>query len=339
MSAMTKLRTLASQSYSYIDDFLRFWNHSQNGNLSRNQHTSKAHLLRIAHALEKGMVLPTPRSGFGQDKMEQILTFIQNNAYRWPLGREEAIAFASVERLLDFHEQRGLALHDLREKADALKGEFPSLALQADDTGAGAVRMTREDVLASLPKDPQAFFTSRRSIRQFGPRESFDFSILPKAVELAQRAPSVCNRQTCKAYIFTDPVVIKQLLKHQDGNTGFGDTASALVICTSDLANFYKIGERNQGFVDGGLFAMALVYAFHGLGAGTCMLNWSQPAHKDKAFRRICRIPAREVIITMMAVGSLKDEFEVAASPRRALSSVLQLDDVRILNSVPETSH
>jgi hypothetical protein len=48
-------------------------------------------------------------------------------------------------------------------------------------------------------------------------------------------------------------------LSYQNGNSGFGHTVPALFVITSDMRIFEKSGERNQGWVDGGLFAMALV--------------------------------------------------------------------------------
>lgn len=277
------------------------------------------------------MVLPAPRPGFGQDKLKQLLKIVGQTSERWNVSRVEKISLATIERLVDFHKARGLDLPEISAQIDGLKERFPELS-KSVEIDAGALTVHRSDLIATLPNDPDAFFASRRSVRLFGPRETFDFSCLEHAVRLAQRAPSVCNRQTAKAYIFTKPADIELLLRFQDGNKGFGNTASALVVCTSDLSTFYKVGERNQGFVDGGLFAMALVYAFHALGVGTCMLNWSQPAHADRKFRSVCKIPEKEVIITMIAVGPLREKYQVAQSPRRELKDVAFIDDPAVVS-------
>lgn len=334
MAIFTRARVLLSAVYSYSADFRRFWTYSQNGRPLRNTDTARAHMLRISHALEKGMVLPTPRPGFGQDKINQLIGIIGETSARWNVSHVEKIAFATIERVVEFHNARDLRLPEISAQLGALKARFPELGESAG-IEAGALTVRKADLIASLPNDPDAFFGSRRSVRLFGPRETFDFSCLEHAVRLAQRSPSVCNRQTGKAYIFTKSSDIDLLLSYQDGNKGFGNTASALVVCTSDLSNFYKVGERNQGFVDGGLFAMTLVYAFHALGVGTCMLNWSQSAHSDRSFRKVCKIPEKEVIITMIAVGPLREEYQVAQSPRREPSDVLFIDDPAIVVSSP----
>ncbi|WP_205421294.1 nitroreductase family protein [Rhizobium terrae] len=289
-------------------------------------------MLRLSHALEKGMVLPAPRPGFGQDKIKALLGILQETSEKWGVSRVEKISLATIEQLVRYHDAAGLKLPDISAQIDRVKASFPELLI-GDEIQAGPLSVSRAGVLATLPSDPDAFFLSRRSVRLFDSREKFDFGCLEHAVRLAQQAPSVCNRQSSKAYIFTKPADIELLLRYQDGNKGFGNTASALVICTSDLSNFYKIGERNQGYIDGGLFAMALVYGFHTLGIGTCMLNWSQAAHTDRKFRNVCRIPPNEVIITMIAVGPLREEYEVAHSPRRDVGEVLVLDDTKLLLS------
>lgn len=96
-------------------------------------------------------------------------------------------------------------------------------------------------------------------------------------------------------------------MSYQNGNSGFGHTVPALFVITSDMRIFEKSGERNQGWVDGGLFAMALVYALHALGLGACMLNWSQDHDQDDALRAAFEIP---------------DDLLVAQSPRRPVGDV-----------------
>ena len=163
----------------------------------------------------------------------------------------------------------------------------------------------------------------------YRPRLPHTIALIPLLLALpalAQTAPSVCNRQSCKAYVYTGQADKDRILALQDGNGGFGSTAGAIIVCTSDLSAFYKPGERNQGFVDGGLFAMSLVYALHALGAASCMLNWSHVAHRDRKLRTLIGLPEREIIISLVAVGSLPERFDVAASPRRELDDVLRLN-------------
>jgi len=325
MGGVNTLKTLAGLIYSYVSDARRFWRYSYMRGPYSNQRTLQAHVLRLSHALEKGAALPNPRAGFGTEKIGQICDAIGYSAERWPVGEVERIGLATVEATLALHRANGVqGLEPLQAKVDQLKQRFP--ALDASNAAAGLLTISRSDLVQSLPSSPEAFFHSRTSVRQFGARTEFDVSTIERAVAMAQKSPSVCNRQLSRAYVFSSPDAIERILKHQDGNKGFGSDASAIIVVTTDTSGMYKTGERNQTYVDGGLFAMSLVYALHALCQGSCMLNWSQPAHKDAAFRKDCPIPGSEVIITLIAVGPLPDQIVSARSPRRPLGDVMIAD-------------
>ncbi|RCJ14711.1 nitroreductase [Nostoc sp. ATCC 43529] len=140
---------------------------------------------------------------------------------------------------------------------------------------------------------------------------------------MAQKTPSVCNRQSSKVYVFSSDEDKRKVLSYQSGNRGFGDQASKVLIVVSDLENFTLIGERNQCWIDGGMYAMSLVYALHSLGLATCCLNWSVEHSVDKALKKSTNIKDSESIIMMIAIGHLPEELRVAQSPRKPLQEVL----------------
>ena len=140
---------------------------------------------------------------------------------------------------------------------------------------------------------------------------------------MAQWTPSVCNRQAWRVYCFHDPDAKRAVLAHQNGNAGFGHQASWVFVITCDVANFVSVGERNQAWVDGGMFAMSLLYAIHSLGLGACALNWSKEKEDDRALRRTAGIDDRDVIIMLAAVGHLPEKLRVAHSVRKDLNEVM----------------
>ena len=117
----------------------------------------------------------------------------------------------------------------------------------------------------------------------------------------------------------------EQLLSYQNGNRGFGHKLGVVLMVTVDLRHFDLIGERNQGWIDGGLFAMSLVYGLHAASLGTCMLNWSEDCESDKAIRKAFNIPDYEIIITMIGAGHVPKKFEVTASPAPDVDEVLSI--------------
>ena len=96
-----------------------------------------------------------------------------------------------------------------------------------------------------------------------------------------------------------------------------------LLLVTTDLTQFVTVGERNQCWIDGGMFAASLVYALHSLGLGTCCLNCSNDMAADRSLRIAAGIPDSEAVITMIGVGHLPDRLAVAQSPRRQVQDVL----------------
>lgn len=317
-SALTPIRL----GWAYLYDARRFSRAAHLTDPFKNRQTAQAHLLRAAHGLEKGQALSSPRPGFGSAKIKDLIACTAR--YQALFGCDE-ISRASIGVLRGiqrFHSRTG---HAAPEWEAALRGLEESEAKNAAAAVCEipSVRMSRSEVLAALPADPEAFFRRRCSIRQFqaGPIER---SLLERAVRFAQKTPSVCNRQCSRVRIYTDQADMADVLRHQDGNSGFGHEAGAVMVVTADLSCFYKEAERNQAFVDGGMFAVSLVYALHSVGLGSCLLNWSRGPYDDAELRRKLEIPDNEVVITMLVAGNLRENFMVAASPRRPIEDVLR---------------
>ncbi|WP_414091481.1 nitroreductase family protein [Gordonia amicalis] len=146
------------------------------------------------------------------------------------------------------------------------------------------------------------FVESRESIRHFSD-DPVPLVEIEAAARVAATSPSVCNRQGSRVRAFERGAAADALLRHQRGNTGFGSDASHILLVTHDLGTMVTPAERNQGYVDGGLYAMTLVYALHARRIGTCCLNWSATPTQDRGLRREIGLPDNEVVIMMMAVG------------------------------------
>tara|TARA_R110000851_G_scaffold181511_2_gene330014 strand:+ start:527433 stop:528236 length:804 start_codon:yes stop_codon:yes gene_type:complete len=173
---------------------------------------------------------------------------------------------------------------------------------------------------AILP-DPESFFLSRFSLREFSPR-SIDDQTLQRAIKMAMKSPSVCNRQAWHVYDIDDPLLIEKALTLQSGNRGFGHKISKLLIITSDLKAFFSSKERYQHWIDGGLFSMSLILAFHSLGISSCCLNWSQGASADIKLRRALPIKPEHSVIMMLTIGYPNVANKVCQSPRRPLEEI-----------------
>jgi nitroreductase len=273
------------------------------------------------HALEKGLALPEPKPGFGVDKCLSLMS--EAKRFHQQYGSDSILAYIEdvLNSMLSFHAADEKLHQHLTEKLAGCSLIFAGANRDWTRRG-GLLKLGRAQVLAAAPPDPFEFFNRRHSVRDFS-SDAVDVDQLKLAAQIAQLAPSVCNRQTGRIHYSMDPEKIRRILACQRGNAGFGDRAPMVCIITSEVGVFNKPGERNQQFIDGGLFAMTFALGLHSLGLGACFLNWSVTAQEDRKLRASIDLPNSESVIVVMVVGHLKPEFVVAASPRQPVNDIL----------------
>jgi len=135
----------------------------------------------------------------------------------------------------------------------------------------------------------------------------------------------VCNRQGARAYYFDEPAQIAAILAIHGGSQGFADQVPGLFVVAYDIRTFENVFERNQGWIDGGLFAMNLLTALHGLGLGAVPLNWSRRNGATSRLRKIAAVPEHDNVVMMIAAGHPREGYRVARSARRPVSDILRI--------------
>lgn len=133
----------------------------------------------------------------------------------------------------------------------------------------------------------------RHAVRSYAD-EPVSREALKKVVEISLRTPSVCNRQSVRVRILDDARIIGEALKIQGGFGGYA-MPPALMVVTSDLRAFMGAQERNEAFVDGGLFSMSLLYALESERLTACPLNAMFGAKTGAAMRALLHIPDNAV--------------------------------------------
>jgi len=305
------LRLLGALARDHLYDLRRYWRWSHGTDTERTRGQSLHALYKGYHGVEKGLSLAEPRPGFGRDKIVQLQARLRAHG-----GRYGAADLAPALAALHCYDRFGRANDVEDAPLSAFLGEF------APDDGSGGTRtVTRDEIARAVAGTGAGFFWSRHSLRNFAP-EPVAMELMAEAVEMARKTPTVCNRQGVRAHVFERA---EQALSHQPGNRGFGHLASRAVVVTADLQAFAGVGERNQPFIDGGMFAMSLLYAFHALGLGACPLAWSMPAAADRRMRAALDIPDSEAVIMMIAVGHLPERFEAARSHRLGLDHFMRV--------------
>ncbi|CAM3158942.1 nitroreductase family protein [Prescottella defluvii] len=306
---------------SYWSDWARFRSHS--GMAEHGARGLRAQIVMDAHRLEKGLALPEPRVWFGREVIERLLDNTERYCGSHPMDDvDEYIVDAAIGALGEYF--RANDGSDTASPAWARSASDRAAKLAANHPARSAA-----NVGGVVPIGPSAFeasgvtsetFTSftrsRHSVRNYT-ADVPDRQAIVEAIELAGTSPSVCNRQGSRVRIFDRGPAADAVLAHQNGNKGFGHTASHVLVVTQDIEAFVAPGERNQAFVDGGMFAMTLMYALHAAGIGSCALNWSRTAADDKKLRATLGLPANEVVVTLMVAGLPVRDALVARSPSR----------------------
>lgn len=213
-------------------------------------------------------------------------------------GSEEPASPESGQRSIDFAPEKTLA-------------------------GGGALCLQKAERDPSLRAAWQKLNRQRHSVREFAD-SPLDPAALNAALAEAGHTPSVCNRQANRIHLIEDEKLIQQALQIQGGLGGY-DTPPALLLVTSDLRTFFGPEERNQPYVDGGLFAMNLLMSLEANEIAACPLNTMMQPYREKATRQLLNLPDHEVMIMYIAIGNFAEEYKACVSYRHPLAENLTI--------------
>lgn len=298
----------------YLYDFRRFSQHSSALDPDVSPEARAARVTKTYHMIEKGLALPEPRPGFGQDAIAMLLREVPRLEAEGHAGLETDGARATMAAYVAHHDAIG----------HAVDPAVRAFAQGAGNKPGGAMAVTRAELQAAAAIDFAQFARARHSVRNFT-GEPVSEAQISAAIAVALKSPRVCNRESRRVHVALSPEARQRMLGVQNGNRGFGHLAGAVLMITSDVRDFVGFNERNQCFVDGGLFAMTLAYALHAQGLGTCMLNASNARWRDRQVRAALPVPDHEVVITFMAVGHLPEKLSVAQSPAPSVDQVMRV--------------
>ncbi|MGD9874777.1 MAG: nitroreductase family protein [Kiritimatiellia bacterium] len=289
------------------------------GDPCSNEELLEARIAATYHVLEKGLSFRDTRPGFGGQVAENLIALLK--AYNGQFCGKPCAAFeeglSALARYIEFNEAHGVPVETLRKDLAALRENV---------TPGGTLKMSRDEYFKGAASDFAAFCRSRRSVRHFTD-EPVDMAAVARAVEMAQTAPSVCNRQAVRVYAVTPADKVRRLMELQRGTRGFTEQINRAIVLTYSIRAFSGISERYQGYTDGGIFAMNLLYALHYMRIGSCPLIWASGRHAEREIRQMLNIPVHEHIFMIMALGNVPEKFEVAEAKRFPLERIFRMVD------------
>lgn len=279
-----------------------------------------ARIMYNVHAIEKGLARNSEvRLGFGRTALSDL-----NDALAVYLScgfSDSSFAYVQgvsvIRRYVELHDAAGF---DVGFLSDIIDPHFRGAADGARAAGTKVIR--RSDKLDNGSKHFYELAQGRSSVREFSGR-SVDPTKVTNALRNAAKTPSVCNRQGWKVYWVEDKELARQVLRHQ---RGFGYQQMPEVLLTITVSNnaFLSPVERNEAFIDGGLFAMSVMYGLEHEGLAAVPLNAMMYSKDQRAVRSLLDVDDSEMIIMFVAVGDFPEETVVPTSDRKPVESYVK---------------
>ena len=283
----------------------------------RDDLASNLSLLMIeSHVLEKGITMPGRRLGFGTPRVLDIIDKCNCIIKEWGAEYVEVqSALANLKQYLDIHEEAKFHLND--DIVNKIKGLLPYLTYLDEN----CYSVERRSFFKHY-SDFKDFAESRHSVRWYSDT-AIDEEKLLSAIKLAQTSPSACNRQSTRVKVILNQDKKKYCSEIQNGNRGFGESAGAWLLITSELRD-WDHQFPFAPYIDGGIFAMNLLYALHYYGFVACPLNAHLSKEKKLALQRELGYPETETPVMFITIGNAPESFMVPKSRRLRIEDVIQ---------------
>ena len=292
--------------------------------ISRKEEILMARIIRFVHSIEKGLSIESPRAEFGYDKIKTLYGWI--GEYLQISGVDKTCIYMAADALVaycEYHDGIGVNTDKIRE-IRAIAEELKDIKENDGVCGVfGGVHVIEKADQTFEQAAVEKFFKTRHSIRQFS-NEPVSEEQIAKAIELAQAAPSACNRQAVRAYAIDANKFITNYPANLQGVGGFIENCDKVVLITGKISA-YETYEYKQFIVSAGIFAGYLTLALHGLGLGACVVQRSlRPDAVWQAFCEKSNIPSDEQIICLVTVGQMNEKTVVPVSRRLDTETVLK---------------
>lgn len=274
-----------------------------------------------AHCIEKGLSLRNPKIGFGKKIILELIEYIKQ--YVLIYGNNNFIIenIKILNAYVSFHNDIDV-IDDIVNNLKQLKsitGEISS----CDD--AGIIYYNYNENMIARKGDFEQFAKSRHSLRYFDNTRIDIMDAVKKSLELAQTAPSACNRQPQKVYVFRNKAK-DTILKFQQGANSFSSEVDTVLLITAQQERYcYDI---HQPYIDGGIYSMNLLYSLHYYGLGTIPLSAGMITEKE--YKQICKmynISEGENFILFIAVGGMPQECKSNYSYRNPVKDIYKVYD------------
>lgn len=290
-----------------------------------------ARLIYCGHAVEKALSNDNFQEGRGLDNI-QLLVHLLDVYHRRSYDRNHPAYVAALSALKALYGAH--ISEDGHTQLEGLYGDFFDEIMSCESSVGGANMVEKASKKANGNKNFKELAEGRASVRTYA-KKAVNFDTVKEALDIAMKTPTVCNRQAVRIKYVKNKAVIAEILKVQGGVVGY-DTPPLLLLVVADDAGYLGANERNQGFVDGGLFAMSILYALEYKGLAACALNATLTEASERTIRGMMGLNDGEKLVTFISVGHFKESNNVCKSFRYDAESIISEVDKIHEFSLPE---
>ncbi len=276
-------------------------------------------LRRNIHRLEKGLIMRPRRECFAESYIQDTIRSLRHCNESKVLGRaEEAWAksvlteyFNAVNGNSEVRSARELfeRYDDECVHSDCISGQGPMMYSEISPTAVSF-------------DDLEQLCSRRHSVRWFE-EKAVPKDLIDKAIELALSAPSACNRQPFKFYVFDNPERAREIGAIPFGTAGFSDNFQCLVVIVGDLSAYPFEKDRHVIYIDTALVAMQFQLALETLDLGSCIINWADIEPLEQRMSEELHLEPFQRPTMLIAVGYPDKASQVPFSAKRGAEEVI----------------
>lgn len=261
--------------YYYFCDYIYYIN-TNFLTAKESKDTLATRIMLTMHQLEKGISMKEKPRIFGGEKAFTLVDLL--NKYEKKIG-VDSIFIIATNVLYEYSKDPYSDKSDvISKKINVFLGEHENVI---SENYAGVKKVTIPSLFdREVIMD---FFLSRSSVRDFSEKE-ISTSEIQQAIEFAKITPSACNRQTSRVHFYNEPIIMEKIIENQLGTQGWCHRAKGIIVVTSNQSFFGNGYERYQSLIDGGLYAMNLVWGLHLQRIATCFKMFVREPKRELEF-------------------------------------------------------
>lgn len=314
LQELRKIAIINKEEWVKVNNYLnRFRKYSFSNECCRDNRQYEAAITRLYHTIEKGLSYEDYRAGFGKENIRKLILLMQN--YVKDGYSIESKFYRNSLCVLNQYIEKNSKYN--KEINGILKKEIEDLPGIPNSVGGGVIEFIPLDEERVKSVSYSDFVHSRHSMRHFSD-QPVELKDIYEALEIAQCTPSACNRQGWRTIVITDKEKIKKVLAYQNGNRGFGYEIDKLLVILGDLRCMNRDRELYQVFIDGGMYAQAILCSLHYMHIATIPLSGALSNVQERHVRKTLQLRDSDEIIMFIGIGNYPEHCQTTKSTRRS---------------------